>query len=230
VLARVCGEAISRFYEAEHRAHGVELRTSVTVDCIEGAQGRATGVRLANGELLAADVVIVGIGILPNVEPLVVAGAAASNGVHIDELCRTTLQGIYAVGDCAAHENAFAAGARIRLESVQNAHDQAATVAKALCGQPMPYRSVPWFWSDQYDLKLQTVGIATGHDAVVVRGDPATRSFSTAYLRKGRIAAFDCVNAPRDYVQGRKLVTAAAQVDAAQLADTRVALKDLRYE
>jgi 3-phenylpropionate/trans-cinnamate dioxygenase ferredoxin reductase subunit len=160
----------------------------------------------------------------------VVAGAAASNGVHVDEFCRTSLEGVYAVGDCAAHENAFAAGARIRLESVQNAHEQAATVAKTLSGQPTPYRGVPWFWSDQYDLKLQTIGIATGHDAAVVRGDPGTRSFSVAYLRKGRIAAFDCVNAPRDYVQGRKLVTAAAQLDVALLADSSVALKDLRYE
>ena len=230
VLARVSGEAISRFYEAEHRAHGIELRTGVAVDCIEGAEGKVTGVRLAQGEVLAADVVIVGIGILPNVEPLMVAGAAASNGVHIDEWCRTSLDNVYAIGDCAAHENAFAAGARIRLESVQNAHEQGATVAKTLSGQPTPYRSVPWFWSEQYDLRLQTVGIATGHDAVVLRGDPATRSFSVAYLRQGCIAALDCVNAPRDYVQGRKLVTAAAQVDAAQLADASVALKDLRYE
>jgi 3-phenylpropionate/trans-cinnamate dioxygenase ferredoxin reductase subunit len=121
--------------------------------------------------------------------------------------------------------NAFAAGARIRLESVQNAHEQAGTVAKSLCGRHVPYHSLPWFWSDQYDLKLQTIGIATGHDATVVRGDPATRSFSVAYLRGGHIVALDCVNAARDYVQGRKLI--GVQVDPQRLADAQVALKDL---
>jgi 3-phenylpropionate/trans-cinnamate dioxygenase ferredoxin reductase subunit len=225
VLARVSGEPVSRFYEAEHRAHGVELRTSVSVVSVEGLQGKATGVRLSNGELLPADVVVVGIGILPNIEPLIDAGAVSSNGVHVDEFCCTSLNDVYAVGDCAAHVNAFAAGERIRLESVQNAHDQAATVAKTLCGEPMPYRSVPWFWSNQYDLRLQTVGIATGYDAMVLRGDPATRSFSVVYLRGGRIAAFDCVNATRDYVQGRKLI--GMQVDPQRLADAQMALKDL---
>jgi 3-phenylpropionate/trans-cinnamate dioxygenase ferredoxin reductase component len=229
VLARVSCEAIGRFYEAEHRAHGVEVRISATVACIEEAQGRVVGVRLADGELLAADLVVVGIGIVPNVAPLLEAGAAGSNGVHVDELCRTSLEAVYAIGDCAAHVNAFAAGARIRLESVQNAHEQAATVAKALCGKPAPYHSVPWFWSDQYDLKMQTVGLAIGHDATVLRGDPATRSFSVGYLRGGRIVALDCVNAPRDYVQGRKLIAEAARIDVARLADPGVALKDLLY-
>jgi 3-phenylpropionate/trans-cinnamate dioxygenase ferredoxin reductase subunit len=108
---------------------------------------------------------------------------------------------------------------------VQNAHDQAATVVKTLCGEPVPYRSVPWFWSNQYDLRLQTVGIATGYDALVLRGDPATRSFSVAYLRGGRIAALDCINATRDYVQARKLI--GAQVDSSRLAEPSIALKDL---
>jgi len=229
VLARVSGETVSRFYEAEHRAHGVEVCTSVNVVCVEAAQERAQergmGVRLANGELIASDLVIVGVGIVPNIEPLLEAGAVASNGVHVDELCRTSLEDVYAIGDCAAHVNAFAAGARVRLESVQNAHEQAATVAKALCGQPTPYHSLPWFWSDQYDLKLQTIGIATGYDATVVRGDPGTRSFSVAYLRSGQIVAFDCVNAVRDYVQGRKLI--GTQVDLGRLADPQILLKDV---
>ena len=225
VLARVSGELISNFYEAEHRARGVELRTSVNVAGIEGEQGRVTGVRLSSGELVPADLVIVGIGILPNIEPLVAAGAEASNGVHVDEFCRTSLDDVYAVGDCAAHVNSFAAGARIRLESVQNAHEQAAVVAKSIAGQPVPYQSLPWFWSDQYDLKLQTIGIATGYDATVLRGDPRTRSFSVVYLRGGCIAAFDCVNVARDYVQGRKLI--GARVASSRLADASVALKDL---
>ncbi|HVQ09415.1 MAG TPA: FAD-dependent oxidoreductase [Allosphingosinicella sp.] len=227
VLARVAGEPISRFYEAEHRAHGVDLRTGVAVDCIEGENGGATGVRLAGGALIAADMVVVGIGIDAAVAPLIQAGATAGNGVHVDAFCRTDLAGIYAIGDCAAHENAFAAGARIRLESVQNAHDQANVAAKAIAGAPEPYAAMPWFWSNQYDLKLQTVGISAGHDEVVVRGAPASRSFSAVYLRQGRVVALDCVNAVKDYVQGRKLVADGTAPDRARLADPGVPLKEL---
>jgi 3-phenylpropionate/trans-cinnamate dioxygenase ferredoxin reductase component len=227
VLARVAGEDISRFYEAEHRAHGVEVCTAVAIERIEGEQGKVTGVRAAGGRLFDADMIIVGVGIRPAIDALSDAGAVCDNGVHVDEFCRTSLADVYAAGDCAAHVNAFAGGARVRLESVHNAHEQAATVAKALCGRPTPYHSVPWFWSDQYDLKLRTVGLSMGYDATVVRGDPATRAFSVAYLTQGRVLAFDCVNTPRDYVQGRKLVTERACVDPARLADPGVALKDL---
>lgn len=227
VLARVAGEALSSFYEAEHRAHGVDLRTSVAVDSIEGADGKVTGVRLADGTVLPADLVIVGIGIIPAVAPLLAAGAAGGNGVNVDEFCRTSLPDVYAIGDCAAHASAFAQGAVIRLESVQNANDQATTVARAITGNPVPYRATPWFWSNQYDLKLQTVGLSTGHDQTVLRGDPTTRSFSVIYLRAGQVVALDCVNLPRDYVQGRKLVEAAAVIAPKRLADTGVALKEL---
>jgi 3-phenylpropionate/trans-cinnamate dioxygenase ferredoxin reductase subunit len=227
VLARVAGEEISRFYEAEHRAHGVDLRTGVTVQSIEGTHGKVTGVRLASGESLQADMVIVGIGIIPAVDPLTQAGAVCGNGVHVDEFCRTTLPDIYAVGDCAAHVNGFAGGARIRLESVQNANEQGATCAKSLCGRAAPYNSVPWFWSDQYDLKLQTIGLSTGYDATVTRGDPATRSFSVAYLKGDHVVALDCVNHARDYVQGRKLIADRRTVDKAKLADGNVELKSL---
>jgi 3-phenylpropionate/trans-cinnamate dioxygenase ferredoxin reductase subunit len=227
VLSRVAGADISTFFEAEHRAHGVTIRTETAVECIEGQAGRVTGVRLGSGERLAAELVIVGVGIIPNVEPLVAAGAIASNGVHVDEFCRTTLSNVYAIGDCAAHRNRFARGERIRLESVQNANEQAATVAKAIGGQLVPYASVPWFWSDQYDLRLQTVGLSLGYDMTVVRGDPASRSFCVAYLRAGQLLALDCVNATRDYVQGRKLVVDGAIVDLARLADPSVLLKDV---
>jgi 3-phenylpropionate/trans-cinnamate dioxygenase ferredoxin reductase subunit len=134
---------------------------------------------------------------------------------------------VYAIGDCAAHANRFAGGARIRLESVQNAHDQATAAAKAILGEPEPYDAVPWFWSNQYDLKLQTVGLSLGHDETVLRGDPAARSFSLIYLKEGRVIALDCVNAVKDYVQGRKLVEAGAGPDRAQLADPTRSLKDL---
>lgn len=226
VLARVAGEPLSRFFEAEHRAHGVEIRLGVGVDAIEG-EGRVTGVRLADGEVLPAEMAIIGIGIDPAVAPLLEAGANGGNGVLVDAQCRASLPDIFAVGDCALHANRFAEDRCIRLESVQNANDQATVAAKTILGMDAAYDAVPWFWSNQYDLKLQTVGISTGHDATVVRGDPATRSFSVIYLHAGRVIALDCVNATRDYVQGRKLVLEGAAVDPALLADAGIPLKDL---
>ncbi len=136
VLARVAGEELSAFYEAEHRANGVDLRTEVQVEGIEGDGTKVTGVRLATGDIVPCDMVVVGIGIVPAVGPLIEAGAAGANGVDVDEYCRTSLPDVYAIGDCAAHANAFAGGAVIRLESVQNANDMAATAAKSICGEP----------------------------------------------------------------------------------------------
>ncbi len=227
VLARVAGEPLSRFYEAEHRAHGVEIRTGAMVECLEERDGRVSGVRLAGGEVLPADMVIVGIGIVPEVAPLLDAGAAGGNGVRVDAQCRTSLPDVYAIGDCALHVNAYADGAEIRLESVQNANDQANVVARLLTGQEAHYDAVPWFWSNQYDLKLQTVGLSIGHDATVLRGDPAARAFSVIYLRQGRVIALDCVNATRDYVQGKRLVAERMVVDPAVLADPATVLKEL---
>jgi 3-phenylpropionate/trans-cinnamate dioxygenase ferredoxin reductase component len=225
VLVRVAGEPISRFYEAEHRAHGVDVRTEAAVERIVTDSGGAITLRLAGGDELEAEMAIVGIGIDAAVGPLLAAGAEGTDGVHVDGYCRTSLAGIYAVGDCAAHKNVFAGGARVRLESVQNASDQAVIAAKAIAGAPEPYSAVPWFWSNQYDLKLQTVGLSHGHDDLVVRGDPAGRSFSVVYLRGGRVAALDCVNAVKDYVQGRALVLKQAPVPPGALADTSVPLK-----
>ncbi|MFA7595067.1 MAG: FAD-dependent oxidoreductase [Novosphingobium sp.] len=227
VLARVAGEQLSDFYQAEHRAHGVEVRLEVAVDCLEGADGKVTGVKLADGEVLPADMVVVGIGIIPAVGPLITAGAAGANGVDVDEFCRTSLPDIYAIGDCAAHANGFAGGAVIRLESVQNANDMANTAVKAILGEPEPYHALPWFWSNQYDLKLQTAGLSIGHDATVLRGDPATRSFSVIYLKDGKVIALDCVNAVKDYVQGRKLVEAKAEIAPELLADAETPLKEM---
>ena len=226
VLARVAGEPLSRFYEAEHRAHGVDVRLSTAVSCIEG-ETRVTGVRLADGEILPCEIVIVGIGIVPAIEPLIAAGAAGTNGVDVDRRCRTSLPNVYAIGDCAAHRNAFADDARIRVESVGNANDQAMLVAKALMGHEEDFHAVPWFWSNQYDLRLQTVGLSTGHDACVLRGDTAARSFSLVYLKEGRVLALDCVNATKDYVQGRALVTGGTVIAPERLADTSVPLKEM---
>ena len=225
VLARVAGPALSAFYEAEHRAHGVTIRTGEMVTAITGKDGHATGVTLASGETIAADLVIVGIGIIPAVAPLLAAGATGGNGVDVNEFCRTSLPHVFAIGDCAAHANSFAGGAQIRLESVQNANDMANTVAKLLTGNEKPYHAVPWFWSNQYELRLQTVGLSTGYDQVVQRGDPAVRAFSLIYLKAGRVIALDCVNSVRDYVQGKALVEQGVSVAPALLADTDVPLK-----
>ncbi len=227
VLARVAGEPLSRFYETEHRAHGVDVQLHVTVECVEGSAGKVTKVRLADGTLLPAEMAIVGIGIVPAVAPLTDAGAQGGNGVAVDRFCKTTLPHVYAIGDCALHTNDFADGAQVRLESVQNANDMASVVAKAITGDERPYHAVPWFWSNQYDLRLQTVGLSAGHDQIVVRGEPATRSFSVVYLKQGRVRAVDCVNMTKDFVQARQLVAHGVVAAAEQLANIDVPLATL---
>ncbi|ANK12379.1 NAD(P)/FAD-dependent oxidoreductase [Erythrobacter neustonensis] len=229
LLARVAGEELSDFYAEEHRRQGVDVRLETGVSAVLGeSEGRVTGVRLDNGEEIACDMVVVGIGVVPAVAPLIAAGAAGSNGVDVDFCCRTTLDDVYAIGDCAAHANAFADNAVIRLESVQNAHDMAATTARAIMGDKTPYHALPWFWSNQYDLKLQTAGLSLGFDQTVLRGDPATRKFTVVYLKGGKPIAFDCVGTMKDYVQARKLLeSGVGKVDPALLADPEVALKDL---
>ncbi len=228
VLARVAGEELSRFYEAEHTRQGVDMRLSQGISQIVGDDGAVTGVTLDDGETIACDMVVVGIGIVPAVAPLIAAGAAGANGVDVDVFCRTTLDDIYAIGDCAAHANPFAESAVIRLESVQNANDMANTAARAIMGDKQPYHALPWFWSNQYDLKLQTAGLNLGYDATVLRGDPETRKFTVVYLKEGRPVAFDCVNTMKDYVQGRKLLERGVEKIAPELlADTEVQLKEM---
>jgi len=227
LLGRVAGETLGGFFLDEHRRQGVEVRLETAIERIEGRSGRVAAVVTASGETIPADIVIVGIGIVAAVGPLIAAGASGSNGVDVDSFCRTTLDDIYAIGDCAAHANPYAANAVIRLESVQNAHDMAACVARGIMGEPEPYDALPWFWSNQYDLKLQTVGLSLGHDAEVIRGSMEERSFAVVYLREGRVIALDCVNRTRDYAQGRKLVEARAPIDLDLLADSDVALKDM---
>ncbi|MEP5937786.1 MAG: FAD-dependent oxidoreductase [Erythrobacter sp.] len=228
VLARVAGEDLSTFYQDEHRRQGVDVRLDTGVEAIEGEDAVASSILLADGESVPCDMVIVGIGIVPSVAPLIAAGAAGSNGVDVDVFCRTTLDDIYAVGDCAAHANPFADQAVIRLESVQNANDMANTVAKAIMGDKQPYHALPWFWSNQYDLRLQTAGLSLDFDATILRGDPATRKFTVVYLKEGKPIAFDCVNNTKDYVQGRKLIESGIdEVDLDALADAEIPLKSL---
>ena len=226
VLARVAGEPLSRFFEAEHRAHGVDLRTNVSLKAIEGGS-RVEALRLADGTRIAAEVVIVGIGIVPSILPLLDAGADGGNGVSVDQHCQTSLPDIFAIGDCALHHSRFAPGAPVRIESIQNASDMATTVARSIVGDSFPYEATPWFWSNQYDLKLQTVGLSTDYDQTIVRGDPDTRSFSLVYLSDGAVIALDCVNRVKDYVQGRALVEARASIDPTLLADPEIPLKSL---
>ncbi len=226
LLSRVAGEDLSAFYESEHRAHGVDVRLGAQVEAIEGEK-RVSGVRLAGGETIACELVVAGIGIVPSAGPLIAAGAAGANGVDVDEFCRTSLPDVYAIGDCAAHANAWGNGTIVRLESVQNANDMANTAARAICGDSQPYDAMPWFWSNQYDLRLQTVGLNLGHTATVLRGDPNERSFSVIYLRDGKVIALDCVNRTKDYVQGRKLIEARAAIEPERLMDTEIPLKEM---
>jgi 3-phenylpropionate/trans-cinnamate dioxygenase ferredoxin reductase component len=227
VLARVAAEPLSRFYEAEHRSRGVDVRLGANIERIQGAHGRVNGVTLLGGETLPAEMVIVGIGITPVVAPLIAAGARGENGVAIDANCRTSLPDVFALGDCALHESAFADGARVRIESVQNALDHAALIARHFTGAPPASSGVPWFWSNQYDLRLQTIGLSVGHDDLVVRGEPASKRFSLVYLKSGRVVALDCINAAADYMQGRSLIVSRACVNRTRLADPAVPLKAL---
>lgn len=206
VLARATCEKMSRFIESQHRQHGVDVRLGVAVAAIEGVGNRTTGVCLADGSSIPADMVIVGIGIVPAVQPLLMAGAKGGNGIEVDNQCKTSLPCIFAIGDCALHPNRYAGGQSVRVESVQNAVDQAGVVAKVIMGQDVAYDSIPWFWSNQYDLKFQTVGLAVAYDQVDISGDMDVNSFSITYRKEGKPIAVDCVNSPRDYAAAKKLI------------------------
>jgi 3-phenylpropionate/trans-cinnamate dioxygenase ferredoxin reductase component len=227
VLSRTCAEPVSRFFEREHRRHGVALHLGVGVAAFGGAKGRVTSAVLTDGSVLPAQMAIVGIGARPAVSALRMAGAGGGDGVDVDADGRTTLSGIYAIGDCAAQVAPFGGGARLRLESVQNAVDQADAVAAALTGAPRPAPAPATFWSDQYGHRLRIVGLSHGSDATVVRGDLASDSFSVVHLRRGRVAAIESVNATKDFAAGRGLVAAAIEAEPGRLADPEVPLRDL---
>lgn len=226
-LARVAGEEIASFFQKEHERHGVKFRFGERISEIHTGPDGLEAVRLSSGELVVCDVAIEGIGIEPSVAPLLAAGADGGSGVRVDSHCRTSLPSIFAVGDCAEHRNSFAGDLPIRIESVQNAADMAKVAAANICGEDLTYNAVPWFWSNQYDLKLQTVGLTLRHDTRVVRRGRDEQSFSVVYLRNGHVVALDCVNATKDYVQGRKLVERAARIDPADLIDETRQLKEL---
>jgi 3-phenylpropionate/trans-cinnamate dioxygenase ferredoxin reductase subunit len=225
VMKRVVSPQISAFYEREHRSHGVELLLETGIDAFVGKE-RVSGLLLADGTEIPADLVVIGIGIVPNTELAVEAGLEVNDGIVVDDCCRSADPDVFAVGDCTFHPNSIL-GRSIRLESVHNALEQARTVASNLCGERVCYAEVPWFWSDQYDLKLQIAGLAQGYDRALVRGDPASRSFSCVYLRDGRMIAVDAINNPRDFLQGKKLIGEGAALDLDRVTDKEVELKDL---
>jgi 3-phenylpropionate/trans-cinnamate dioxygenase ferredoxin reductase subunit len=223
VMARAVSPHLSHFYEAEHRAHGVTFVLQATAQSFEGMT-RVEAVK-TNAGTTKADVVLVGVGIVPNVELAQAAGLACDNGIVVDETAATSDPDIFAAGDCTNHPGF--AGARVRLESVQNAIDQAKHAALGLLGRPTPYREVPWFWSDQYDLKMQIAGLIRPGDEAVLRGVPAARKFAVFHLREGVVAAVEAVNAPAEYIVGRKLIGMGARIAAAKLADISVPMKSL---
>ena len=224
LMGRVVAPVISAFYADLHRTRGVEIVLDARIAAIEGEAGRVRALVMADGTRQAADLVVIGIGVLPNVELAEAAGLACANGIEVDEHGRTSDPAIFAAGECTSHPNRFAGG-RVRLESVQNAVDQAKAVAAAIRGEPAPYDEVPWFWSDQYEVKLQMVGISTGHERQVVRGDPAAGRFSVFYYRDGRLLAIDSVNRPGEHMIGRRLLAAGVPLSPARAADEGYDLK-----
>jgi len=222
VMSRTVSREVSAFYEACHRAAGVVIHCSAGVKTFHGAS-RVTAVETSDGRKFACDVAIVGVGVEPNVELASRAGLPCANGIVVDELAQTADPHIVAAGDCTNHPLPLV-GQRVRLESVPNAIHQAKVAAATLVGVPTPYSEVPWFWSDQYDLKLQIAGLSTGYDEVVLRGNPAARSFAAFYLKGGQILAVDAVNSPREFIAGKKLVANRARVAPDVLRDAKVDL------
>ena len=207
LMARAVGSLISEFVRAAHAAHGTEILLNVQVREIRGEGGKAREVVLSDGRVIAADLVVIGVGIVPRTELADEAGLPVDNGIVADEFLRTADEHIFAIGDCAQYPSAFS-GSRVRLESVQNAVDQGVAVARTLAGKPAAYSAVPWFWSDQFDIRLQMAGLPEGHDQQVVRGDPATGKFSVFHFRNGKLCSVDSINRPGDHLAARKLLGA----------------------
>jgi len=240
LMARVAAPVVSKFYADEHAKHGVDVRCGVRLHSLVGADGapgskvehavatgkqRVAAVRLAGGGDVPADFVLIAIGVEPVAAMACEAGVTCDNGIVVDQYCRTSDPHIWAAGDCTRHPNPHYS-ARVRLESVDNAFEQGTSAALNMLGLTTVHDKVPWFWSDQYDLKLVIVGLNSGYDDVIVRGEPASRAFSVCYLRKGELIAVETVNHTKDQMAARKMIPARARPDRAKLADAAVALKD----
>lgn len=224
-MSRALSDTMSRFFLEKHQAAGVRFVFDTTVTRIHPHQGKLSSVETADGEHHAADLVLIGVGVIPNVELAAEAGLAVANGIVVDDHLTTVDPAISAIGDCAAYPQPFAGGERGRIESVQNAVDHARCVAARLTGKPQPYRAVPWFWSDQGPLKLQIAGLPAPHDHHVVRGDPTSGAFSVFCFRDGRLAGVESVNKAADHMIARRLLGAGAALSPEEAADPAFDLK-----
>jgi 3-phenylpropionate/trans-cinnamate dioxygenase ferredoxin reductase subunit len=228
VLQRVTAPVVSTFYQRLHDEEGLWVVTSALVTSIEG-EDQVERVHCADGSQIDADLVIIAVGVLPNTDLAARAGLDVEDGILVDEFARTSDPDIVAAGDCTRHFNPIYQR-RVRLESIQNAMDQAKTAAATLNGDPQPYHALPWFWSEQYDVKLQIAGLSQGYDNVVLRGDPETgRSFAVFYFAGERLLAVDAINRPGEFMMGKKLLLAGARVDKEKLADESIPIKNLKY-
>ncbi len=226
VLQRVTAPVMSNFFTRIHTEEGVNIRCGIGVSGFQG-NGRVAKARCSDGSEFPADLVIIGVGILPNTALAEAAGLEVANGIMVNAQAQTSDPDIYAAGDCTNHHNPIY-DRRLRLESVQNATDQARVVAGAACGKELSYNAVPWFWSDQYDLMLQIAGLSQGYDEIITRGDPAEgRSFAAFYLREDRVIAVDAVNKPQEFMFSKKLIPLRKTVDKKRLADAGTPVKEL---
>ena len=226
VLARVTSPVISEFFEAEHRQQGVDIRTGAAVSALKGDGTKVTTVGLADGTEIAADLVLVGIGIVPNMELAQAAGLTCDTGIVTDRDARTSDPHIFAAGDCASRP-LIHYGRTGRLESVHNAIEQGKLAAAAVMGKKRPPEDCPWFWSDQYDLKLQIAGLSTDYDELVVRGDPESRKFAVFYLRAGHLIAVDAINSPPEFLMAKRLIMSGARLAPEALSDTSRNMKEI---
>jgi 3-phenylpropionate/trans-cinnamate dioxygenase ferredoxin reductase component len=223
-LGRVVAPQLSEFYLRRHEREGVQIHCNATVTAFEG-DGRVRAV-VCNDQEYPADLVIVGVGILPDVSLAAAAGIHCDNGVWVDEQCQTSDPHVWAAGDCTNHPS-VRYGRRVRLESVDNAVEQGRVAATNMCGRLARHELVPWFWSDQYDVKLQIAGLSQGYDEAVVRGDPQTGRFALYYLAKGELLAVDAVSSPRDFMTGKRWIAEHKHPDPAKLADASCDLKSI---
>jgi 3-phenylpropionate/trans-cinnamate dioxygenase ferredoxin reductase subunit len=227
LIGRAVAPVVSDFYREAHLRRGVDIRLGAQVISLGGKNNRVQAVALSDGSRIPADVVIVGIGIEPRTELARELGLESAGGIVVDRYARTSNPTVVAAGDCTVQPHPLTGEGRVRLESVQNAISQAKTAAATLAGLRVPNDAVPWFWSDQYDLKLQIAGLSAGHDEYVVRGDIASESFSVLYYRGGGLLAVDAVNMPGDYMAVRKALSQGSTIPAEAAADSSVALREL---
>ena len=226
VLERVTAPELSEYYTQLHEGHGVKIYTEAQAVEFKGDGGKVTQVVCNNDLTLDADMVIIGIGVIPNTEIAEDAGLQAENGILVDEFAQTADPDIVAAGDCTNHPNDLL-GFRLRLESVPNATEQARTAAASVCGNQKAYHSLPWFWSDQYDVKLQIAGFNKGYDRVVLRGEPSSNQFVAWYLKGDDILAADCINSSKEFMQAKKIIAQKIPLSDELLADASNDLKAL---